>query len=235
MAKEKKECGEITGSHYFREHIFLIQHRRFLCDASLQSGRGPRGFSLGHRWQRQGKFNKHEESSHHGTQKCPAYGCETQHHDHHHPAITVPWNDRGEQNPGVISSLGVGKGLKRREQSLAVPPTPKYTHAFSLECLTLRSEESSRSVKDYTSNYYPSHGLGVEECKVGCSAPIKLSTATKLMDTAEIRVWRHFHWSAFVNHGRETSAIFLVDNLCCDKCIKRMYLKVLRLSIGFLG
>ena len=67
-------------------------------------------------------------------------------------------------------------------------------------------------------------------------------------DTSEIRIWRHFHWSAFVlmatnvtrwesryNFTSSASSIFLVHDLCCDKYISRTYLKVSRLSIEFLG
>ena len=38
-----------------------------------------------------------------------------------------------------------------------------------------------------------------------------------------------------INFISSASSIILVHNLCCDKCIQRTYLKVLRLSIEFLG
>ena len=68
---------------------------------------------------------------------------------------------------------------------------------------------------------------------------------TKMADSAKIRTWCHFHLSAFVamdvlvsespDFTSSASSIFLVHNLCCDKCILRTYLKVLRLSTEFLA
>ena len=77
--------------------------------------------------------------------------------------------------------------------------------------------------------------------------PASLSTASWAGERctqrhAEIRIWRHFHWSAFVamnvsiGESREKLSLALkCTTYVAAKCIERKYLKVSRLSIEFLG